>query len=44
MQEGRARAGERLDRSEVDELMQRMEGMLENENGEGFSDDDGVSG
>ena len=35
---------ERLDRSEVDELMQRMEGMLDNENDEGFSDDDGVSG
>ena len=35
---------ERLDRSEVDELMQRMEGMLDNENDEGFSDDEGVSG
>jgi hypothetical protein len=34
---------ERLDRSEVDELMQRMEGMLDHENDEGFSDDDGVS-
>ena len=30
---------ERLDRSEVDELMLRMEGMLDND--EGFCDDDG---